>query len=637
MTFLPLLLLLSGTAQDPEFTQADLQLLVDRVSAVAEKFDKYLYPPTVRLTFNDRINAFSTVEAEGDDLRAVVEFELEMIKAFEYDEGMIMSVLCHEFAHLAKGHSYYRLVDIVTGKIRTDVESRGHSQFAETEADKIGLRYLLQTGGTREDAMKAFRWMENDQRRGRNDGYALLHLLSATHPSAIDRMASIAEDPAVWESLLTFRTGLALMEFGEWTRAIRQFNRAIRQEDGLEEAYVNRAICSLRHYYDLLSNDVRASWPIPEFYYGVWLKWSTITARGGGIDVKDRERYAEAKNYISEGLGKFPTNGKLLGMSVQVLSLHPDQVPKAEFLESRQKLLDLWEAPGVNMSWEDKRVDDTALMSYYDRSELSTTVANTYRAALMDHYMDMMGEVALDLGLTKDESKDKWGFLLRQTPNIASLLSHQNTAPEWKDGTLLLMNWLMLNPATDIWNRTNEQYQRLCAAIDAEPEPVEPAMPTLATTISVQIAEGQVTLMDEESDLVKVLGAPSSAVDIDPGRPGLRRLYWIGANASSVLLVDGKTMAFSTARVGATITVRLGSDRTANARTVTFEVGKTLEHAVASSSGALTMIDLRSNMLGSGLFDEADVLGGHKIYFANGLTIARRPSDGVILSLSISA
>ncbi len=300
---------LSSIAYAQNFTQADLEKMVKELEPFSAKFPDYVYPIKCSVVEKDEINAYATVEKDksGKWQGQMVVFS-GFVKFCNGDLKLIRACVAHEISHLAQGHC------TMPGWKPSDLNNLWTRQ-QEFEADITGASLLQKAGHSKNDMADLMLKLDE------LDKGSYLGKLTGDHASGKARAAEIVDNPMVLKSLLDYEVGLAFMESRAYLQAMDSFDRAIKKEPKLSEAYTNSAQAAIMYYYDNLPLSLRQTWFVPDF--GPMLS-PPKPPKSVELTESDRKRWEAARVRIALAIEKNKDDLRTMELAALILILDPD-------------------------------------------------------------------------------------------------------------------------------------------------------------------------------------------------------------------------------------------------------------------------------------------------------------------------
>jgi len=145
-----------------EFTQADLEKMVEKLDKAIPENPNFKYPVKCTIVTKDDVNAYATLTKEGNDNRATMVVYSGLIKQIDGDQRLIRAVVAHELSHLSLGHNA-----AINPKAR-DLRNLWTRQ-QEFEADATGAKALVKLGYSKKDMVDMLLFL--DKLQGRQGGW----------------------------------------------------------------------------------------------------------------------------------------------------------------------------------------------------------------------------------------------------------------------------------------------------------------------------------------------------------------------------------------------------------------------------------------------------------------------------------
>ncbi len=249
-------------------SEADCDLTkkaADRVLAVAEAPDGYVWPPTILVTGSDELNAMalgsdyetyklvadhyglSDAPSRGDAHHTLMIFTKPLMDVIvEGEEDRLALVMGHELGHLMEEHS--RKGAELRKTNPTDLIDYAFGRQDELDADLIGTKLALAAGYSYD---KIFRGFSAFIDAGMEHGS--FHALNSDHPSWRDRLAYVDERRAdLWRAMSSFENGVIFLMAEQYQSAQRAFGEVTKNFPDSPEAWANIGYAYLMQYCDAL-------------------------------------------------------------------------------------------------------------------------------------------------------------------------------------------------------------------------------------------------------------------------------------------------------------------------------------------------------------------------------------------------
>ena len=504
--------------------QAEIESVGRSLEAVASRHSALTYPVVFEIEENSEVNAYATAFKESGRWRGRVVVYRGLIDLIGSDKRLLAAVLAHEVAHLSHGH-IFKLKAEPNGEDLSHLYDRAQ----ESEADRSGAILLQRTGRSSKDMVDLLAKMDQD---GRGEGY-FYERLTGGHPSSLSRASAVADDPRVWQSLLSFDIGLAFMESRRWNLAMTAFHEAFQKEPRLTEASVNASQAALLLYWDLLPMDVKNSWLRPDF--GPFLTQPSIAARGDKVTEADRKRHRDALAMLdaARGKGHDPRVRELIGIA-RVLD------PDGTTAIIQQGIADL---EGLMTAAEGRR-----------KISLANNVCVGYQriGALSKGYPLLLEAVTS----STSTAATALTYIPAAIENIGIVVDSGRPAPQDIRVSVLLELWLKSNPAVaPAWRTVRQTYEETCERLKVEPVATEPAPVLLCRPVSLHIGTEEYALFQPALTYESRLGKPDSALAISTKYPDLKELRWKGGDIA-VLVEQGRAMRVTSRLAGSMMLLR---------------------------------------------------------------------------------
>lgn len=484
------LVALSAVSWAQSFGQADLEKVVKELEVYSAKFPDYVYPIKSSVVEKDDVNAYATVEKDKNGkLQGVMVVYTGFVKFVNGDLRLIRACVAHEISHLAKGHC------TMPGWKPSDLNNLWTRQ-QEFEADVTGASLLQKAGYSKNDMAELMLKLDE------LDQGSWLGKLTGDHASGKARAAQIVDNPMVLKSLMDFEVGMAFMETRKYRLAMDAFDRAVKKEPGLKEAYTNSAQAAIMYYYDNLPLSVQQSWFRPDF--GPLLA-PPVPPRSLELTDDDRKRWQDARTRVSAALDKNKDDLHALELAALVLVLDPDG--KADNLKAGTDLL-----------------LDVASKSLVPAERLRT--ANNAALGLQ-----RMGKLADGVNLMLSTQKGTDLF----NPYLAENLGVNEVPKGDKDQAALaaavLGTWLdNTAPAHPNYEKVKKNYIAVCNAnnfkvMDFKGQPIY-----LCKVMSINDGGQEFGMFEPFEKYNTTLGKPDGALQYDERYPDLMEVRWRDGN-----------------------------------------------------------------------------------------------------------
>jgi len=490
----------------PPFGQAELEALVAELGRVVPENPEYHYPLEARMVEDPVENAFAGYEERDDVKQTFVQMNRGLVDLVHGDRRILRACVAHELAHLACGHSLTNPGDRDTDNVYTRQE--------EWEADRLGVAYLEQIGGSAEDMVELLLALD---RMAKARQYPWIVLVAGDHGSAMYRAARISRGEALLRAVSRFEIGLMYMDCRRFDAAIQYFDQALAIEPALDEACLNAASAALQEYFDRLPARVQDEWLRPEF--GPLLT-DTQLMRGRAIQIgaEDRLRYVRALARIAAiPEGANAAMRRFLSATARVLEPDGKEETLRAGVEELERLL-----------------ADTPDSELWQVKSYRLRVANNLALGLA-----RLDESGRALGILVNELAADPSFVVSAAENLARLplsgmLSTEQAIAVANALVAFLQSTPESAPGAKEVERALDQIlaeHSLAGNWSLPPRPI-----ALCAAISLFLGEEEIGLFEEFSKVSGAFGDLPSAGLIDEKYPDLRFLYWGDEPTSAEIL-----------------------------------------------------------------------------------------------------
>lgn len=480
--------LLSALSLAQSFTQADLEKMVKELEVYSPKFPEYVYPIKASIVENEEPNAYATVEKNKDGKwQPIMVVFTGFVKFTNADLRLIRACVAHEISHLAKGHC------TMPGWKPSDLNNLWTRQ-QEFEADVAGASLLQKAGYSKQDMADLMLKLDDLSK-----GSTWLGKLTGDHASGKARAAEILDNPLILRSLMDFEVGLAFMESRGYQQAMDAFDRAIKKEPKLGEAYTNSAQAAIMFYYDNLPKDVKANWFKPDF--GPMLAPPPVGSRDPFIRAEDRQRWEAARQRVAAAIQVNKDDLRTLELAALILVLDPDGNP-ANLKAGTDGLKSL---VNENLVPELKlRVANNAALGMQRSGQLKDAVALLLNAQKgITVYNPYLAE---NLGINE----------------LSKGADDLNTVAE-----AVLATWLdNTAPAHPEYTKIKGNYTKFCSAAGFKPRDFKQQPVFLSKVMSVNDKGTDLGMFDPFEKFIETLGKPDGALKYDDRYPDLMEVRW---------------------------------------------------------------------------------------------------------------
>ena len=270
--------------QAPVFGQKELEQMVSQLTQYLPEDPRLKYPIKCRVETKDDVNAYASVEVDknakaGEKPQAIMVVYTGLVKWMNNDLNLVRAVVCHEIAHLSKGH-------LGKGMKAADLDLVFTRQ-QEYEADATGAAVLEKAGFSRKDMVNMLLRLGEVSR----EAPASIKVMG-DHADTQRRALNIEKNNLVLRSMVSFTNGEAYMDVRAFNQAMMEFDKAKDSAPDFYEAQYNGTLCAFLKYYDEMDATVRENWFQPDFGPSMLLPLSK--GRAGIVTDGDKANYADA-------------------------------------------------------------------------------------------------------------------------------------------------------------------------------------------------------------------------------------------------------------------------------------------------------------------------------------------------------